>query len=97
MNDDYTKIRLSHEGLLDLQRVLGEARKERLSQITEEQNHLINALNRTDQTALLLDIKQKLEESNTALRILATQTNKLLDAINAQTTAITKLLENQQK
>ena len=83
MEDKY--IRLSHEGLMDLQRTLLEANKERLHQQVEEQHHLIHAINRTDATGLLTEIKNKLEENNTALRILATQTNKLLDDINRQT------------
>lgn len=86
-------FRLSHEGLMDIQRAIIEANKQHLHQQVEEQQHLINALNRTHSTSLIGEIKNKLEESNAALRILATQTNKLLDAINKQTEVMQKLLD----
>lgn len=95
MEDD--RIRFSHEGLMDLQRAIMEATKQSLHQQVEEQQQIINTLNRTASTQILGEIKAKIEEGNTALRILATQTNKLIDAINRQTEILSTHMENIKK
>lgn len=88
-------IRLSREALLDLQRTIVEAKKQSLHQLVEDQQSLINTLNRTTLAESTYEIKNKLEETNTALRILATMQNKIIDILNQQTEILEKLAKNE--
>ena len=88
--NDY--VRLSPEALLDLQRTISEANKQSLHQQIEEQERIVQILNKTDATELLGVVCKKLDESNTAVRILATQVHKLQDAVMEQTKTIERLL-----
>ncbi len=85
-------VRLSPEALLDLQRAISEANKQSLHQQMEEQERIIQILNKADATELLGVVCKKLDENNTALRVLATQVHKLQDALAEQTKTIEKLL-----
>lgn len=88
-------IRLAPEALKDIERVICEAGKHSLHQQMDEQERLIKSINRAEATQLLGAICQKLEENNTALRVLATQVHKLQDALMQQTALVEKLLSSQ--
>lgn len=85
-------VRLSPEALLDLQRTINDANKQSLHQQLEEQERIIQIINKTDATKLLNVVCKKLDENSTALRILATQVHKLNDALIEQGKIIEKLL-----
>lgn len=88
-------VRLSPEALLDIQRTICEANKQSLHQQIEEQDRIIQMLNRADATELLGIVCKKLDENNTPLRVLATQLHKLQDTLLHQTALVEKLLEDE--
>lgn len=88
-------VRLSPEALLDLQRTIQDANKQNLHEQIAEQEHILQILNKMDATELLGVVCKKLDENNTALRILTTQTHKLQETLLKQTELLQSLLPNQ--
>lgn len=88
-------VRLSHEALLDLQRTIQEANKQTLNHKLGEQEQILKILNKADATELLGVVCKKLDENNTALRILATQIHKLQETLHEQTTLLKSLAPTQ--
>lgn len=85
-------IRLAPETLMDIERAIKEAQKQTLHQQMDEQEKIVQILNHTEATALLRQLTKKLEDNNTALRVLSAQVHKLQDALNTQAKMLEQFL-----